>query len=100
MHELHEALDGVAADDETRCVVLRGEGRGVSAGADLKSGDLSREDRKAPDLGEYLRRTCGRTVTKIAGGETGRRLAARPGLRGGGGPRPLLRPPPRRRERE
>src|ERR687894_2123929 len=63
MHEeLHEALDGAAADDEVRCVVLRGEGRGFSAGADLKSEDLSRE---APDLGEYLRRTYSRTITKI-----------------------------------
>ena len=70
MHEeLHEALDGVTADDETRCVVLRGEGRGFSAGADLKSEDLSREDGNVPDLGEYLRRTYGRTVTKIAGME-------------------------------
>ena len=40
MHEeLHDALDSAAADDEVRCVVLRGEGRGFSAGADLKRGD-------------------------------------------------------------
>ena len=64
MHEeLHDALDGAAADDGVRCVVLRGEGRGFSAGADLKSEELSRE---APDLGEYLRRTYSRTVTKMA----------------------------------
>jgi len=63
MHkELHDALDSAAADDEVRCVVLRGEGRGFSAGADLKSEDLSR---KAPDLGEYLRKTYSRTITKI-----------------------------------
>ena len=50
MHEeLHEALDGVTADDETRCVVLRGEGRGFSAGADLKSEDLNREDGDVPE---------------------------------------------------
>jgi 2-(1,2-epoxy-1,2-dihydrophenyl)acetyl-CoA isomerase len=43
MHgELHHALDGTAEDEEVRCVVLRGEGRGFSAGADLKSEDLSR----------------------------------------------------------
>jgi 2-(1,2-epoxy-1,2-dihydrophenyl)acetyl-CoA isomerase len=66
MHEeLHDALDSAAADDEVRCVVLRGEGRGFSAGADLKSEDLSREDGEAPDLGEYLRRTYSRTVAKI-----------------------------------
>jgi len=64
MHEeLHAALDDAAADDEVRCLVLRGEGWAFSAGADLKSEDLGRE---APDLGEYLRRTYSRTVTKIA----------------------------------
>jgi 2-(1,2-epoxy-1,2-dihydrophenyl)acetyl-CoA isomerase len=67
MHEeLHDALDEAAADGEIRCVVLRGEGRGFSAGADLRSEDLSREDGRVPDLGEYLRRTYSRTVTKIA----------------------------------
>jgi 2-(1,2-epoxy-1,2-dihydrophenyl)acetyl-CoA isomerase len=67
MHEeLHEALESAAADDEVRCVVLRGEGRGFSAGADLSSEDLSRAGGEAPDLGEYLRRTYSRTVTRIA----------------------------------
>ena len=64
--ELHDALDSAAADDEVRCVVLRGEGRGFSAGEDLKCEDLSRENGEAPNLGEYLRRTYSRTVTKIA----------------------------------
>ena len=63
MHEeLHAALDAAAVDDGIRCLVLRGEGRGFSAGADLSSEDLSRE---VPALGEYLRRTYSRTVTKI-----------------------------------
>jgi 2-(1,2-epoxy-1,2-dihydrophenyl)acetyl-CoA isomerase len=67
MHEeLHETLDRAASDEEVRCVVLRGAGRGFSAGADLRSEDLSREDGEAPNLGEYLRRTYSRTVTKIA----------------------------------
>jgi 2-(1,2-epoxy-1,2-dihydrophenyl)acetyl-CoA isomerase len=67
MHEeLHAALDSAAADGEVRCVVLRGEGRGFSAGADLKSEDLSREDGEAPDLGEYLRRTYSETIRKIS----------------------------------
>jgi 2-(1,2-epoxy-1,2-dihydrophenyl)acetyl-CoA isomerase len=66
MHEeLHDALDSVASDQEVRCVVLRGEGRGFSAGADLRSEDLSREAGEAPDLGAYLRRTFSPTVTKI-----------------------------------
>lgn len=70
MHqEMHEVLDLVASDDEVRCVVLRGEGRGFSAGADLKGEDLARDgdgDGEAPDLGEYLRKTYSRTVTKLA----------------------------------
>ena len=66
MHEeLHAAFDDVARDEGVRCVVLRGEGRGFSAGADLRSEDLSREGGEAPDLGEYLRRTYSKTVTKI-----------------------------------
>jgi 2-(1,2-epoxy-1,2-dihydrophenyl)acetyl-CoA isomerase len=66
MHEeLHDALDNAATDDEIRCLVLRGEGRGFSAGADLKSEDLSRKAGEVPDLGEYLRRTYSRTITKI-----------------------------------
>ena len=68
MHgELHHALDGTAADEEVRCIVLRGEGRGFSAGADLKSEDLSRGDGESTDLGEYLRRTYSQTIKKIIG---------------------------------
>ncbi len=70
MHEeLHDALDSAAADREVRCVVLRGEGRGFSAGADLKSEDLSRGEGEPPDLGEYLRRTYSQTIEKIVGME-------------------------------
>ena len=67
MHEdLHDALDSAASDDEVRCVVLRGEGRGFSAGADLRSEDLSRDDGEAPDLGAYLRRTFSPSVRRIS----------------------------------
>ena len=70
MHEdLHDALDSAASDDEVRCVVLRGEGRGFSAGADLRSEDLRREDGGPPDLGAYLRRTFSPSVRKISGME-------------------------------
>ncbi|BBL79696.1 2-(1,2-epoxy-1,2-dihydrophenyl)acetyl-CoA isomerase [Rubrobacter xylanophilus] len=66
MHrELHAALDEAAADEGVRCLVLRGEGRGFSAGADLKSEDLRREDGDPPDLGEYLRKSYSVTVTKM-----------------------------------
>jgi 2-(1,2-epoxy-1,2-dihydrophenyl)acetyl-CoA isomerase len=65
--ELHAALERAASDEEVRCVVLRGEGRGFSAGADLRSEDLSREDGEVPDLGAYLRRTFSPTVSRISG---------------------------------
>jgi 2-(1,2-epoxy-1,2-dihydrophenyl)acetyl-CoA isomerase len=68
MHEeLHDALDVAASDEEVRCVVLRGEGRGFSAGADLRSEDLSREDGEPPDLGAYLRRNFSPSVKRISG---------------------------------
>ena len=61
MHEeLYAALEDAASDDEVRCVVLRGEGRGFSAGADL-AGILEGSD-GTPDLGEYLRNTYSRLV--------------------------------------
>ena len=65
-NDLHDALKSAASDAEVRCVVLRGEGRGFSAGADLRSEDLSREDGEAPDLGAYLRRTFSPSVMKIS----------------------------------
>ncbi len=67
--DLHDALDSVAADGEVRCVVLRGEGRGFSTGADLRGEDLQRDGEEAPDLGEYLRKTYSQTITKITGME-------------------------------
>ena len=64
MHEeLYAALDDAASDDEVRCVVLRGEGRGFSAGADL-AGILEGSD-GPPDLGEYLRNTYSRLVKRM-----------------------------------
>lgn len=63
--DLHDALDNVAAEEEVRCVVLRGDGRGFSAGADLRGEDLQREGDEVPDLGDYLRKTYSETITKI-----------------------------------
>ncbi|HET7272030.1 MAG TPA: enoyl-CoA hydratase-related protein [Rubrobacter sp.] len=64
MHgELYSALDGAAADEEVRCIVLRGEGRGFSAGADLA--EVVREADGDPDLGEYLRNTYSRLVKQM-----------------------------------
>ncbi len=62
MHEeLYEALEVAASDDEVRCVVLRGEGKGFSAGADLAQ-ILEGADGD-PDLGAYLRSTYSRLVS-------------------------------------
>jgi 2-(1,2-epoxy-1,2-dihydrophenyl)acetyl-CoA isomerase len=64
MHEeLYSALDGAAVDEEVRCIVLRGEGRGFSAGADLAA--VLREADGDPDLGEYLRNTYSRLVKRM-----------------------------------
>jgi 2-(1,2-epoxy-1,2-dihydrophenyl)acetyl-CoA isomerase len=66
MHdELYRALDSVAEDEEIRCVVLRGEGRGFSAGADLAQ--IVKEADGDPDLGEYLRDTYSRLVKRMVG---------------------------------
>src|SRR3712207_992809 len=64
MHEeLYAALDDAANDDEVRCVVLRGEGRGFSAGADLAG--IREGSDGDPDLGEYLRSTYSRLVRRM-----------------------------------
>ena len=66
MHdELYDALGEAAKDDEVRCVVLRGEGRGFSAGADLA--EIIQNADGDPDLGEYLRATYSRLVQRIVG---------------------------------
>lgn len=66
MHEeLYAAFENVEADSGVRAVLLRGEGRGFSSGADL--GEVFERDEEAPNLGEYLRGTYSRLVTKIAG---------------------------------
>jgi 2-(1,2-epoxy-1,2-dihydrophenyl)acetyl-CoA isomerase len=64
MHdELYMALGGAAQDEEVRSIVLRGEGRGFSAGADLAQ--VVRDADGDPDLGEYLRTTYSRLVTRM-----------------------------------
>ena len=65
--ELYTALGGAADDEEIRCIVLRGEGRGFSAGADLAQ--IVREADGDPDLGEYLRGTYSRLVKRMVGTE-------------------------------
>ncbi len=66
MHdELYTALGEAAEDEEIRSVVVRGEGRGFSAGADLAQ--IVREADGDPDLGEYLRNTYSRLVKRMVG---------------------------------
>ena len=68
MHEeLYTALGEAAQDEEIRCIVVRGEGRGFSAGADLAQ--VMREADGDPDLGEYLRTTYSRLVKRMVGTE-------------------------------
>jgi len=64
MHEeLYDALGEAAGEKEVRCIVLRGEGRGFSAGADLAQIIESAEG--DPDLGEYLRGSYSRLVKRM-----------------------------------
>ncbi len=65
--EMHAALNEAAVDDDVRCIVLRGEGKGFSAGADLADVIESDGNPDGPDLGEYLRKTYGRLITRIVG---------------------------------
>jgi 2-(1,2-epoxy-1,2-dihydrophenyl)acetyl-CoA isomerase len=66
MHdELYTALGGAADNEQIRCIVLRAEGRGFSAGADLAQ--VVREADGDPDLGEYLRTTYSRLVKRMVG---------------------------------
>jgi 2-(1,2-epoxy-1,2-dihydrophenyl)acetyl-CoA isomerase len=68
MHgELYDALGEATEDGGVRCIVLRGEGRGFSAGADLA--EVVRGADGDPDLGEYLRATYSRLVRRIVGAE-------------------------------
>jgi len=50
--ELVDALDRIAADDDIRCLLLTGEGRGFCAGQDLNDRDVSGDAR--PDLSKTL----------------------------------------------
>lgn len=67
MHrELYDALGRAAEDEGVRALLLRGEGRAFSSGADLKDEGVRGEDGSLADLGDYLRRTYSRTVLLIA----------------------------------
>ncbi len=62
--EIYDVLTEAAEDDGVRCIVLRGEGRGFSAGADLA--ELTEKGGgEGLDLREYLRRTYSRLMTRM-----------------------------------
>ncbi len=65
MHEeLQSALDGIAIDDETRCLMITGEGRGFCAGQDL--GDRAvKADGQAPDLGMSVEKYYNPLIRRI-----------------------------------
>jgi 2-(1,2-epoxy-1,2-dihydrophenyl)acetyl-CoA isomerase len=65
--EILDALNEAGGDDEVRCIVLSGEGKGFSAGADLAEVVEGDGNPDGPDLGEYLRRTYGRLITRMVG---------------------------------
>jgi 2-(1,2-epoxy-1,2-dihydrophenyl)acetyl-CoA isomerase len=52
--ELKQVVEGEAADDSVRAVLITGAGRGFSSGADLKAGFDSAEDGR-PDIRKELR---------------------------------------------
>lgn len=64
MHEeVYDALTRAAGDEDVRCIVLKGSGKGFSAGADLGAIDPSGEEL---DLGKFLRQTYNRLLTRMA----------------------------------
>jgi 2-(1,2-epoxy-1,2-dihydrophenyl)acetyl-CoA isomerase len=62
--DMFEALDRIALDEETRAVVLTGEGRAFSSGADLKAGGEFGQDGK-PDVLTRLRTVYNPVIMSI-----------------------------------
>lgn len=63
MHEeVYDALNRAADDETVRCIVLKGSGKGFSAGADLSAIDPSKEE---ADLGKFLRKTYNRLLMRM-----------------------------------
>ena len=62
--DMFEALDRIALDEETRAVVITGEGRAFSSGADLKAGGDFAQDGK-PDVLTRLRTVYNPVIMSI-----------------------------------
>lgn len=65
--ELSEVFEETAGDEETRCVVLTGEGRGFCAGQDLMEFRDAYESGNRPDIEEHLAETYHRLIPLIVG---------------------------------
>ena len=61
--ELLDALKNAERDDQVRCVLLTGAGRGFCSGQDL--GDIQNSDGGAPELGKTVRRRYNPLIRKI-----------------------------------
>lgn len=65
MHEeLQTALDGITTDDETRCLMITGAGRGFCAGQDLNDRAVT-ADGGAPDLGMSVEKFYNPLIRRI-----------------------------------
>ena len=65
MHEeLQSALDDIATDDYTRCLMITGEGRGFCAGQDLGDRAVT-ADGEAPDLGMSVEKFYNPLIRRI-----------------------------------
>lgn len=67
LRELHETLAAAADDDAVRCVLLTGQGRGFSAGADLRDAASAARPGEPIDFGARLEQTYHPVLRAIRG---------------------------------
>jgi 2-(1,2-epoxy-1,2-dihydrophenyl)acetyl-CoA isomerase len=65
--ELSDAFERSSKDDQTRCVVITGDGRGFCAGQDLMEFRDAYETGSRPDIEEHLAETYHRLIPLIVG---------------------------------
>lgn len=64
-HELSEAFEQIEGDDEVRCVVVTGEGRGFCAGQDLSEFEEAYRAGERPDIEAHLADTYHRLIPQM-----------------------------------